>query len=64
MTHHDPSPPGTAAIDHGPTKGVDPITAVGLNPQGGTPVIDPLLQITSVPSVVRSLPTGNDIEQV
>ena len=52
MTHHDPSPPGTATIDHGPAEGVNPVTEIGLNPQGGTSVIDPILQIASIPSVL------------
>ena len=62
MTHRDPGPPGIAAIGHSPTEGADPVIEVGLNPQGGTPVIDPILQITSVPDVLQSLPTGNDVE--
>ena len=37
VTHHDPSPPGTAAIDHSPAKGIDPITEVGLDPQSLIP---------------------------
>ena len=64
MTHHDPGPPDDAAISHNPAEGIDPATEVGLNPRGGTPVINPVLQITSVPSVLRNLLTGNDIEQV
>ena len=51
MTPHDPGPPGIAAIGHGPAKGIDPIIEVGLNPQGGTPAIDPILQIASIPAV-------------
>ena len=64
MTYHDPGPPGITAISHGPAKGIDPVTEVGLNPQGGTPVINPVLQIASIPGVLRSLLTGNDVEQV
>ena len=64
VTHHDPGPPGDAAISHGPTEGINPTTKVGLNPRGGTPVIDPILQITSFPGMLRSLLTGNDVEQV
>ena len=43
VTPHDPGPPGIATISHGPAEGIDPIIEVGLNPQGGTPVIDPVL---------------------
>ena len=64
MTHHDPGPSGDAVIGHDPAEGIDPATKVGLDPQGGPPVIDPVLQIASVPGVLRSLPTGNDIERV
>ena len=62
--HADPSPPGIAAIDHGPVKGINPVTKVGLDPQGGPPVIDPVLLITNVPSVPRGLLTGNDVKRV
>ena len=62
MIHLDPSPPSIAAIGHGPAEGVDPIIEVGLDHQGGTPVINPILQITSAPDMLRSLLTGNDIE--
>ena len=62
MTHHDPGPPGIATIGHGPAEGVDPVIEVGLDPQGGTPVINPILQIASAPGVLRSLLTGNDVE--
>ena len=62
MTHHNPGPPGAATISHSPAKGIDTIIEVGLDPQGGTPVINPILQITSAPDVFQSLLTGNDIE--
>ena len=62
MTHHDPGPPSITAISHGPTEGVNPVIEVGLNHQGGTPVINPILQIASAPDVLRSLLTGNDVE--
>ena len=64
MTHHNPGPPGNTAIGHAPAEGIDPTTEVGLNSQGGAPVINPILQIASIPGVLRSLPTGNDIEWV
>ena len=51
MTHHDPGPLNDSAIGHGPTKGIDPATKVGLDPQGDAPVIDPVLQIASIPGV-------------
>ena len=52
VTHHDPGPPDAAAIGHDPIEGIDPTTEVGLNPRGGKPVIDPILQITSVPGML------------
>ena len=64
MIYHDLGPPGTAAIDHSPIEGVDPITEVGLDLQGGTPVINPVLQIASIPGMLRSLLTGNGTERV
>ena len=64
MTPHNPGPPGIATISHGPAEGIDPVTGVGLDPRGGAPVIDPVLQIASVPGVLRSLLTGNDVERV
>ena len=64
MIHHDSGPPGVAAISHGPAKCTDPITEAGLDPQGGTPVIDPILLIANIPSVPRGLPTGNDVKRV
>ena len=64
MTHNDLGPPGDATIGHGPAEGIDPAIKVGLNPRGGTPVINPILQIASVPGVLRSLLTGNDVERV
>ena len=60
--HRGPTLPGIAAIDHGPTRGANPIIKAGLNPQGGIPVIDLILQITNTPDVLRSLLTGNTIE--
>ena len=62
MTPRDPSPPSVAAIGHGPAEGTDPVIGVGLDPLGGTPVIDPILQIANVLDVLQSLPTGNDAE--
>ena len=62
VTHRDPGAPGIAAIGHSPAGGADPIIEVGLDPQGGTPVIDLILQIANVPNVLRSLLTGNDVE--
>ena len=44
------------------TGGADPIIEAGLDPQGGTPVFDLVLQITNAPDVLRSLLTGNAIE--
>ena len=61
-THRDPGPPGITTIGHGPTRGADPVIEVGLNPLGGTPVIDPILQIANVLDVLQSPPTGNDAE--
>ena len=51
MTHHGPGPPSTTAIGRGPAEGVDPITEAGPDPQGGIPVINPILQIASIPDV-------------
>ena len=52
MTPHDLGPPGIATISHSPTEGIDPIIEVGLDPQGGTPVINPVLQIASALDVL------------
>ena len=52
VTHRNPDPPGIAIIGRGPAKGADPITEVGLDPPGGTPVIDPILQIANIPDVL------------
>ena len=64
VTHHNHGPLDDAAIGHGPAKGIDPAIKAGLDPQEGTPVIDPILQITNIPSMLQSLPTGSDVEQV
>ena len=52
------------AIGHDPTKGMDPATGVGLNPQEDAPVVDPVLQIANIPSMLQSPQTGSDIERV
>ena len=62
MIHRDPGPPGIAAINHGPAGGAGPIAEAGLNPQGGTPAINLILQIANAPNVIQSLLTGNDVE--
>ena len=64
VTHHDHSPLNDNAIGHNPTEGIDPTIKAGLDPQEDAPVINPVLQIANVPGVLRSLPTGSDVEQV
>ena len=63
-THHNHNHLNNAAISHDPTKGIDPTTEVGLNPWEGILVIDPILQIVDIPSMLQSLQTGSDIEEV
>ena len=62
--HHGPGLPGIAAIDHGPTRGTDPVIKAGLDLPGGTRVIDLVLQITNTPGMLRSLLTENVAEHV
>ena len=63
-THHDHTHLDYTAIGHDPTKGINPTTGVGLNPQENAPVIDPVLQTANIPGVLRSPLTGSDVEQV
>ena len=63
-THHDPGPPDNAAISHNPAEGIDPTTGVGLDPQEGVLVINPILQIINVPGILQSLWTGSDVEWI
>ena len=52
VTHHDPGPLGIATISHGPAECINPITEVDLDPQGGAPAINPVLQIASIPGIL------------
>ena len=64
MTHHNHAHLDNAAISHDPAEGIDPATRVGLDFWEDTPVINPILQITNVPGVLRSPLTGSNVEQV
>ena len=53
-----------ATISRNRAEGINPTTGVGLNPQEGILVIGPILQIMNIPSVLQSLQTGSNVEQV
>ena len=62
MIHCSPGPPGVTAIDRRPAGGADPIIEAGLDLLGGTPVINPVLQIANTSDMLRSLLTENATE--
>ena len=61
VIHHDHGPPGGAIVGPDLAEGTDLIAEAGLDPHGGTPVVDLILLIVNVPGVPQNPLTGSNV---